>query len=179
MKFGPGSGRRKIIWQRVKGFKAISAFSVATALGAGLFPIAPGTMGTLFAVPLAYASRDWAWTEKGLLWLGLTLLGTWAAKEFDEMMETHDNQNIVIDEVVGLGITAWTAGSDPKNWIAAFVLFRIFDMIKPPPVRQVDTWSKNQSSPWWGGFGVIADDIVAAIQALSIILLLQWLKILS
>ena len=59
------------------------------------------------------------------------------------------------------------------------MLFRIFDMIKPPPVRQVDTWSKKQSSPWWGGFGVIADDIVAAIQALSIILLLQWLKILS
>ena len=179
MKLGPGSGRRRIIWERVKGVKAVSAFTVATALGAGLFPVAPGTMGTLFAVPLAYATRDWFWPERVALWLGLTLLGTWAAKEFDEMMQTHDNQNIVIDEVVGLGITAWTAGSDPKNWIAAFVLFRFFDMIKPPPVREVDAWSKKQPSPWLGGFGVIADDIVAAFQALGVMLALQALKILS
>lgn len=159
--------------------KAVSAFMVATSLGAGLFPIAPGTMGTLFALPLAYATRDWFWLERVILWLSLTLLGTWAAKEFDQMMETHDNQNIVIDEVVGLGITAWTAGSDFKSWIAAFVLFRCFDMIKPPPVREVDAWSKKHPSPWLSGFGVMADDIMAALQALGVMLVLQGLKILN
>jgi phosphatidylglycerophosphatase A len=94
------------------------------------------------------------------------------------MMGTGDNQNIVIDEVIGLGITAWTAGRDLKTLFAAFVLFRFFDVIKPPPVRQVDLWSKRQASPWAGGFGVIADDIVAGFQALAVILVLQYYQVL-
>ncbi len=162
----------------MRGIKVLSALSIATAMGAGLFPVAPGTMGTLVAMPLAYYSRDWSWFSRVALWLGLTLIGTWAAKVFDETMETGDNQNIVIDEVVGLGITSWTAGNDLKTWIAAFLLFRFFDVLKPPPVRQIDGWSKKQSSPWWGGFGVIADDIVAGFQGLAVILILQWMNVL-
>jgi phosphatidylglycerophosphatase A len=152
---------------------------IATALGSGLLPVAPGTMGTLAAIPLAYATRHWDWTFRVCLWGGLTLLGTWAAKVFDQTMETSDNQNIVIDEVIGLGITAWTAGDDPKTWVAAFIFFRVFDILKPPPVRGVDSWSKKQSSPWWGGFGVIADDMIAGFEGLGVILLLQWLRVLQ
>jgi phosphatidylglycerophosphatase A len=173
------SARRKIIWKKVKGVKVPTALVVATALGAGLLPYAPGTMGTVIALPLAYSTRDWPTASRLCMWIGLTALGTWAAKVFDETMGTHDNQNIVIDEVVGLGITSWTAGSDPKNWLAAFLLFRFFDVLKPPPVRQIDAWSKKQSSPWWGGFGVIADDMVAGAQALCVISALQALGVLS
>ena len=179
MSLNPYSARRQILWHKVKGLHSVSALLGATALGAGLFPVAPGTMGTLVAMPLAYFTADWDWFLKVFLWSGLTLVGTWSAKVFDELMETSDNQNIVIDEVVGLGITSWTAGHDPKTWIAAFVLFRFFDVLKPPPVRQIDLWSKNQPSPWWKGFGVIADDIVAGFQGLGVILLLQWLGLLS
>lgn len=175
---GTYSARRKIDWKNVKGPKAILALLIGTALGAGLFPVAPGTMGTLVAMPLAYFTQEWHWGIRVLFWIGLTGLGTWAAKVFDETMETSDNQNIVIDEVIGLGITAWTAGNDAKTWIAAFLLFRFFDVVKPPPVRQVDRWSKNQASSYWGGFGVIADDIVAGFQALAVILILQAFKIL-
>lgn len=172
------SARRKIVWKNVKGPKEIAALLIGTAFGAGLFPIAPGTMGTLVGIPIAYYSQNWPWVTRLLVWGGLTAIGTWSAKVFDQTMQTNDNQNIVIDEVVGMGITAWTVGNEPIQWIVAFLLFRFFDVIKPPPVRQVDRWSKLQSSPWWGGFGVIADDIVAGFQALAVILLLQTLKIL-
>jgi phosphatidylglycerophosphatase A len=171
--------RRRIDWSQVKSLKSFAALIVATALGAGLFPVAPGTMGTIMALPLAYATRHWDWPIRVVLWSLLTLIGTWSAKVFDQLMQTNDNQNIVIDEVIGLGITAWTAGDDPKNWIAAFVLFRIFDVLKPPPVRGVDRWSKNQASPWWGGFGVIADDMIAGFEALGVMLLLQFLRVLQ
>jgi phosphatidylglycerophosphatase A len=173
------SGRRKIRWKSVCDIRSISAFIIATACGAGLAPGAPGTMGTLIAMPLAYAARNWYFFPRFGLWLGLTALGTWAAKVFDQTMDSHDNQNIVIDEVVGLGITSWTAGDDYRVWIAAFLLFRFFDVLKPPPVRQIDSWSKKQSSPIWGGFGVMADDIVAGFQGLAVILVLQYLHVFS
>ena len=152
---------------------------MATALGAGLLPIAPGTMGTLAAMPLAYFLRDSFWGARVIFWVTLTLLGIWSARVFDQTMETQDNQNIVIDEVIGLGITSWTAGSDFKTWIAAFVLFRFFDVLKPFPVRQIDQWSKKRTSRSWDGVGVILDDAVAGFQGLAVILFLQWLRILG
>jgi phosphatidylglycerophosphatase A len=103
----------------------------------------------------------------------------------DEIMGTKDNQSIVMDEVVGLGVTAWTAGHHTSTLIAAFVLFRAFDILKPPPVRQLDRWSKkkasqkgNASAAWWGGFGVMADDLLAGFEALTVIFILQQLGVL-
>lgn len=151
---------------------------VATAFGVGFSPFAPGTLGSLVGLPIAFFTRDWHWIERVGLWGGLIILGTWAAQAFDRLMQTHDNQSIVIDEVVGLGISAWTAGNDLKAWVAAFVLFRFFDILKPPPVRQVDQWSKNKSD-WTGGFGVIADDVIAGLQALCLLILLQFFHILG
>ena len=174
------SPKRAFHWDRVKGLRAKSAIVIATSLGAGLAPEAPGTMGTLVGIPIAYFTNDWETTPRVLLWGGLFAIGTWSAKVFDEIMQTGDNQNIVIDETVGLGITAWTAGTHPWTLFSAFVLFRAFDIIKPPPVRQLDAWSKhaNKKSAWFGGFGVMADDGLAALQALIVILVLQHFQIL-
>jgi len=180
----PKNERRIIRWENVKGPRAIAAIVIGTALGAGLVPFAPGTAGTLMAMPLAYVSSDWQWGWRVLLWTFLTVIGTWAAKVFDETMRTSDNQNIVIDEVIGLGITAWTAGQNPSTLIASFVLFRFFDILKPWPVRLIDRWSKQKAAErtptasWYGGFGVIADDIAAGFQGLICILLLQHFGIL-
>ena len=177
--------RRPLDWTAVKGPRAISCLAIATSLGAGLFPFAPGTMGTLFSVPLTYWTNPWAWPLRAVLWIFLFVIGTWSAKVFDELMHSKDNQNIVIDEVVGYGITAWTAGREWKTLLAAFVLFRFFDVIKPTPIRQVDEWSKikagenrGESSRWWGGFGVMADDVLAGIQGLIVILILQHFQFL-
>jgi phosphatidylglycerophosphatase A len=119
------------------------------------------------------------------IWIALTIAGTWAAKVFDELMQTGDNQCIVIDEVVGLGITSWTLSNIDKGWawFAAFVLFRLFDVIKIYPVRLVDDWSKNKAKEntplarWWGGFGVMADDIMAGFQGLAVMIILQLLHV--
>ncbi len=173
------SGRRKINWRSIKSARSCIALGVSTALGAGLFPVAPGTMGTLVGIPVAFFSQEWPWLFRFSFWIALFLLGSWSAKVFDETMQTQDNQNIVIDEVIGLGVSAWTAGSHFKTWVAAFCLFRFFDVLKPPPVRQIDQWSKKQESLYWGGMGVMADDLIAGFQALGLILCFQWLGILA
>lgn len=182
------SSRSYIDWKRIKDLRSILAVTVATALGAGLVPKAPGTMGTLVAIPLAWATRNWDWPPRVALWIGLTALGTWAARVLDSLMGTGDNQCIVIDEVIGLGITSWTlsgTGNSVAGWIAAFLLFRLFDIVKLPPVRQVDQWSKKKAleksplAPWWGGFGVIADDIMAGFQGLLVLFLLQYFQFLA
>ena len=181
-------GARNIIyWSKVKTPRDAIAVAVATAGGAGLVPKAPGTMGTLVAVPLALLIREWPAPAKLCVWLGLLLAGTWAAKVFDELMDTGDNQCIVIDEVVGLGITSWTLSqvSWGPAWIAAFVLFRLFDIVKIFPVRLVDQWSKKKAhektplARWWGGFGVMADDVMAGFQGLAVMLFLQWMHVFS
>lgn len=172
-------------WEQISGVRGFLAVFIGTAGGAGFFPLAPGTMGTLVAVPLAFYTASWDWSFRLALWVGLTLIGTWSAKVFDETMGTSDNQHIVIDEVVGYGITSWTCGTGAVPLLVAFVLFRAFDIIKPPPVRQLDRWSKIKASSkseigrWWGGFGVIGDDIVAGFQALLVIIALQHFGILS
>lgn len=175
-----GLGKRRVIhWERVRGPRGIASLLIGTAFGAGLSPVAPGTMGTIVALPLAYASADWHWGLRVLLWSALLAIGTWSAKTLDELMQTNDNQNIVIDEVVGLGITAWTVGTSMTGLVTAFLLFRLFDVVKPPPIRQVDDWSKKQASRWWSGFGVMVDDVLAGFEALAVIFVLQslgWLK---
>jgi phosphatidylglycerophosphatase A len=176
--------RRFIDWQKIRTPRGWLALLAGTAGGAGLSPVAPGTAGTLVGLPIAYFTCGWAWPLRVLLWGALLAAGTWAAKVFDETMGTSDNQNIVMDEVVGLGITAWTAGQDARALVASFVLFRFFDIVKPWPVRLIDAWSKRKASEggtraaWYGGFGVMADDVAAGLQGLVCVLILQhfgWL----
>ncbi len=173
------SPRRLIRWKNFRGNpRGWVALTICTFFGSGLLPFAPGTMGTLAAIPLVYFTAHWSIPCRLALWISVTAAGTWAAKVFDEINQTEDNQNIVIDEVVGLGISAWTAGTYwPTIW-AAVIAFRFFDIVKIPPVRQVDRWSHFQKKPWLQGFGVMADDVLAGIQALIVIGVLQWLQFL-
>jgi phosphatidylglycerophosphatase A len=94
-----------------------------------------------------------------------------------------DHPGIVVDEVIGMWITAWML--DFNSWIGpliAFILFRVLDIFKPMPIRWVDRWSKGQvvharGSPtgaWWAGFGVMADDLVAGVLALLILYFTRW-----
>jgi phosphatidylglycerophosphatase A len=174
-----------IDWKKAKDSKTRLAVFIGTAGGAGLLPWAPGTWGTIVGIPISYYSSQWDCGYRIALWSALFLSGTWAAKTLDQNMGSSDNQSIVMDEVVGYGITAWTAGQEWKSLLAAFVLFRIFDVWKLPPVRQVDRWSKKKasepgqaSSAWWGGFGVMADDLLASFQGLFLMWLAQTFKIL-
>jgi phosphatidylglycerophosphatase A len=91
-------------------------------------------------------------------------------------METEDNQCVVIDEVVGLGVTAWMIPQESLwGWVGAFVVFRLFDIWKPFPIRWIDHWSHQQTKRrppheayWWSGFGVMADDLLAGVYGLIV-----------
>ncbi len=176
-----------IFWDRVKDLKTALAVWIATASGAGLVPKAPGTAGSAVAVPLFWVVADWGWPYKFEILIAILAAGTWAAKVFDETMKTGDNQCIVIDEVLGMGITAFflPQHASPWAWLTAFALFRLFDVIKIAPVRNLDRWSKKKAkegtpaSSWWGGFGVMGDDLLAGIQGLAVMIVLTYFHVFS
>ena len=131
---------------------------VATALGSGLLPGAPGTWGTFLAVPLAVA-LDRLGALAFLVGTAVVIAaGTWAADAYCAATRKHDNQQIVVDEVAGYLVTLALVPRTLTNLVTAFILFRVFDIWKPPPVRQIDRRLK-------GGFGVMADDLAAAVYA--------------
>jgi phosphatidylglycerophosphatase A len=168
--------------RKLQGPKEWFALVLATACGAGLLPKAPGTWGSLVALPLIYAAWHWPTALNITIWLALTAGGTWAASVIDRTQGSTDNQSVVIDEVVGQWLTACLFPPTMRNLLIAFVLFRTFDIVKIFPVRSVDQWSKKMSSipgSLWGGFGVMADDILAGIQGLLVMLLLQHLGVLT
>lgn len=129
---------------------------VATALGAGLVPRAPGTCGTLVAVPLAallaHLGPLWLWGGA----LAISVLGTWAAGVYCRVTGKEDNQQIVIDEVAGYLVTLLLVPGTALNLALGFGLFRLFDIWKPGPVRLIDRRVH-------GGFGVMADDLAAGV----------------
>jgi phosphatidylglycerophosphatase A len=142
---------------------------VATALGAGYAPRAPGTCGTAVAVPLAWALSSLSIWQFSLVAALVTLLGVACAARADRAWGTEDNQRIVIDEVAGYLVTMIPV--DRSSWAplaVGFVIFRALDILKPPPVRWLD-----EHLP--GGWGVIMDDVAAGVMGAGAMLLLDHL----
>jgi phosphatidylglycerophosphatase A len=149
-------------WQR-----SVAA-TLATWFGVGRARVAPGSLGTLAAVPLAGAllffGRPFVWAAAGLL----MLVGTWAAGRFCADSGTDDDQRIVIDEVVGYLATMAVATPSLFGLALGYGLFRLFDIWKPWPIRLVDRRVH-------GGFGVMADDLLAGVIAAPLLwLATQW-----
>lgn len=138
------------------------AWLVATWFGCGSSPKAPGTVGALGALlpvlPLvAYGVLEWRWILVALL-LPFTIAGVWAAGEYARARGKKDPQDVVVDEVLGQWLTLLFATK--LSWGAigiGFVLFRLFDIVKPPPIRRVEALR--------GGFGIVADDLLAGVYA--------------
>ena len=135
------------------------AFWIATWFGSGLIPFAPGTWGTVAALPFGWALYC-AGGAPALLLGALVALGTgvWASNRYMAQTGRHDPGTIVIDEVAGVWITlaALPEGAAWYFWLIAFTLFRFFDIVKPWPIRSLD---RNLG----GGWGVMLDDIVAGL----------------
>jgi phosphatidylglycerophosphatase A len=132
------------------------AHLVALGFGAGLAPRMPGTIGTLVALPIAWALRSHAGDGGWLLTIVvLTLVGAWAAHLTGRHLGAPDHGCIVIDEIAAFLFVLFFAGGDALRDAIAFGVFRLFDIVKPPPIRQVDAALKN-------GAGVMADDFLAA-----------------
>jgi phosphatidylglycerophosphatase A len=177
--------KQRLAFERFRDVRGRLSLLIATALGAGLIPKAPGTMGALVGVPLAWATADFPLPWRVAIAAFLLVIGTWASHEWEIRAQGGgDDQRIVIDEVMGLYVTSLPLGSESGTWawVAAFILFRFFDIVKPPPVRAIDMWSKasakaaalrGASSSWTGAFGVMADDLVAGFQGLLVLSLLM------
>ncbi len=146
---------------------------IATAMGSGFSPKAPGTAGSIVAVGLVFFVRDWSLPSFALLWLVLLLAGWWATLEWSRANQSKDSQSIVIDEVLGYMIaTSLTPKTATVLWIQ-FILFRIFDALKPPPIRQLDQWGKQFPIGKVQSLGVILDDLLAGLIALLVFFALQ------
>ena len=141
---------------------------VALGLGSGLSPWAPGTVGTLWAwaafVLIAPWMDDGQWA---LLLLGATALGWWACTRTAQHLGSADPGAIVWDEVIAFWIVLWLLmPADLATQCVAFALFRAFDAIKPGPVAWADRLFKQapgQAIGWAQGFGILFDDLVAAL----------------
>ena len=136
-------------------FGSLSAW-LAFGFGSGVSTFAPGTMGTLVAVPFIFALRGLGSAGFWIALVLLFLLGVWLCARTSKKMGVHDHGGIVWDEMVGYWLSA---AFIPLQWpwlLAAFVLFRFFDILKPWPIRELD---KKVS----GGFGIMVDDVVAGI----------------
>ena len=145
------------------------AHFIALGFGSGLSPIAPGTAGTLWAW-LAYLVLQGWLTAAQMGWLiGLsTLVGWWACTVTAKHMRVADPGSIVWDEVVAFWLVLWLImPTGFYGQLAAFVLFRFFDAVKPGPVAWADQNFKGFNAR--GGFGILFDDIVAAFCTLLVI----------
>jgi len=143
------------------------AHFLALGFGAGLSPAAPGTVGTLVGLPLAALLRTYASDVGYLIALALGFaIGVWAAHRTGRDLGVADHGAIVCDEIVAFMLVLFFVGADPVRQAFGFLLFRVFDILKPPPARLIDR-------EWHHGFGVMADDIVAAFYALVVIALWQ------
>lgn len=140
---------------------------LAFGFGSGLSPFAPGTAGTVAAIPFAIAIKHldsmWFW----LALLTAFVLGVWLCGRVSEKLGVHDHGGIVWDEMVGY----WLAVAFvPTGWewlLAAFVIFRFFDIAKPWPIKQLDRHVT-------GGFGIMIDDVLAAVYTMVILQLAQY-----
>jgi phosphatidylglycerophosphatase A len=131
------------------------ALILSTWFGMGLAPIASGTFGTLGAVPLAIWVQHWGAFSRCAVVIGGIAVGIWAAGRAENRIGVEDPSQVVIDEVAGF-LTAMAFL--PPTWSAltlGFFLFRLFDIWKPFPARQMERLP--------GGLGIVMDDVVAGL----------------
>lgn len=136
----------------------------ATGIGVGYFPLFPGTMGTLLAVPLSFGVNRLA-THSLLLGL-VTLVGfiscaVWLSTRGETFLGRKDPGSIVIDEIAGFLVANFLAPPGLTTLVLAFVLFRIFDIVKVFPASRLQTLA--------GGIGIVSDDVIAGVYTFVIL----------
>lgn len=144
------------------------AHAIALGFGSGLARKAPGTFGTLVAFPIHFLmpANGMEWPLLLLFFLG----GVHVCAVTGKHLGADDHGSIVWDEVVAFMLVLRFTPPSAIHWLAAFILFRLFDIWKPFPIRQLDAKLK-------GGFGVMFDDLLAAIYTIGTMMVLQWLTI--
>ncbi|SEK23630.1 phosphatidylglycerophosphatase A family protein [Ectothiorhodospira marina] len=140
---------------------------LAFGFGSGLSPKAPGTAGTVAAIPLFLLLQGLPLWSYLLITALVVAVGIWLCGESSRRLGVHDHPGIVWDEIAGFLITLIAA---PAGWIwiiVGFALFRLFDILKPWPIGWLDKHLE-------GGIGIMLDDVLAGIYALIVLQALAW-----
>lgn len=136
----------------------IAAKIIASFFGVGYFPVAPGTL-TSFIVVFIYKLflHKMDWPIHLLIFFFLFFIGTFTSSIFSSVLKSKDPRKIVIDEAAGQYLALFQLSSSWFPLLLCFFLFRLFDIIKPFPIKKVETFPK--------GWGIMLDDLVAALYA--------------
>ncbi len=134
---------------------------LALGAGSGLAPVAPGTFGTLAAIPLVWFLPQ-SIAAFTLFVLVLFVAGVWFCEYCTNALKVHDHGAIVFDEWVGFFVAMIAVPRTLSTVVIAFILFRLLDILKPWPIRNIDARVH-------GGFGIMIDDVVAGLMACTIL----------
>jgi len=137
------------------------AIILALGFGSGLAPKAPGTFGTLFAILPVIATEQFAYPVKAFIFVLLLLGGVWAADRYEKITGKKDASEVVIDEIAAYYMIFLFIPANVFTVPLGFVLFRIFDIWKPYPIKKLEKID--------GGLGVMADDLLAAVYSIIIL----------
>ena len=148
-------------------WRSLSQF-IAFGFCSGLSPRAPGTAGTLVAVGIYLLLAHWPLWAYSVFVLLASLFGIWICGVASRELRQHDHPGIVWDEFAGFWLTMWAV---PAEWVwivAGFVVFRVFDILKPWPISVLDRRVG-------GGWGIMADDLLAGAMACMTLHIALWL----
>jgi phosphatidylglycerophosphatase A len=165
--------------QSFKKFSEVLAYLVATGFGVGLIPKAPGTFGSVIGLACAFGAwqglERFDYPERAFLAGGLLFFSALVAQKTIEVAESrlkqHDAKSIVIDEVIGQMLTVIWFAPSLATYAAGFLLFRLFDILKPGPIGHLD---RNMRGAW----GTLMDDLLAGSVAAAMLFLLKGTGIL-
>jgi len=141
---------------------------LAFGLGAGLAPKAPGTFGSLFGMAIAWWTLPLGFDARIVVVIALIVSGVWICGESARRIGVHDHSGIVWDEIAGIYLVLLVAPVSILGWGLGFGLFRLFDIWKPWPIRDLD-------HRLHGGLGIMLDDLVAALYAAVLLGFGGWL----
>jgi phosphatidylglycerophosphatase A len=141
----------------------------ALGFGSGLAKKAPGTFGTLIGMPLFLLIAELGFYSQLAIIFVMFLVGIYFCDKTGKALGVSDHGGIVWDEIVAIMLVLTVTPYQWQWWLVAFILFRLFDIWKPAPIRQCDARVK-------GGFGVMLDDLLAAIYAIISLKILLWLS---
>ena len=147
----------KIFW--IKG--------LASGLGLGYSPVAPGTVGSLLGIPLFWMISSFSWPLYLLTTVAFSCLAVVISDHAEKAFNEKDSPRIVIDEVAGMLVTYFLISPTITHILLGFLLFRFFDIVKPFPVNWLDRHLT-------GGIGVVTDDLAAGVYANIILLILMY-----
>jgi phosphatidylglycerophosphatase A len=141
---------------------------LAFGLGTGLSPVAPGTVGTILGVVLAWLVQPLGFEWQFMVAIALIVSGVWICGESAKRVGVHDHSGIVWDEIAAMYLILIVVPVSAPIWALAFALFRLFDIWKPWPIRDLD-------HRLHGGLGIMLDDLVAALYAALLLGFGVWL----